>query len=150
MISYNFIRTKVSIQRFHGFTRDMMVNNKIQPRGNEDTFSSLKTLKDPKNRNDRTTVQCEAEPYSRGLVHNGRGHPHNASKRTDTQKKGAQTQSFTNWDRRTEGQKYQSSSVGGGTHSPSAQPVKSKMAAGGPQNGRWGLERCLPLGFWAF
>ena len=27
-----------------------------------------------------------------------------------------------------------------------APPVKSKMAARGPQNGRWGLERCLPLG----
>ena len=23
------------------------------------------------------------------------------------------------------------------------------MAASGPQNSRWGLERCLPLGFWA-
>ena len=31
-----------------------------------------------------------------------------------------------------------------------APPAKSKMAARGPQNGRRGLERCLPLGFWAF
>ena len=31
-----------------------------------------------------------------------------------------------------------------------APPAKSKMAARGPQNGRGGLERCLPLGFWAF
>ena len=30
------------------------------------------------------------------------------------------------------------------------QPAKSKMATRGPQNGRRGLERCLPLGFWAF
>ena len=29
-------------------------------------------------------------------------------------------------------------------------PAKSKMAARGPQNGRGGLERYLPLGFWAF
>ena len=29
-------------------------------------------------------------------------------------------------------------------------PAKSKMAARGPQNGRRGLQRCLPLGFWAF
>ena len=28
-----------------------------------------------------------------------------------------------------------------------APPAKSKMAARGPQNGQWGLERCLPLGF---
>ena len=27
---------------------------------------------------------------------------------------------------------------------------KIQKAARGPQNGRWGLERCLPLGFWAF
>ena len=31
-----------------------------------------------------------------------------------------------------------------------APPAKSKMAARGPQNGRWGLESCPPLGFWAF
>ena len=31
-----------------------------------------------------------------------------------------------------------------------APPAKSNMAARGPQNGRRGLERCLPLGFWAF
>ena len=31
-----------------------------------------------------------------------------------------------------------------------APPAKSKMAVSGPQNGRQGLERCLPLGFWAF
>ena len=31
-----------------------------------------------------------------------------------------------------------------------APPAKSKMAARGPQNGGRGLERCLPLGFWAF
>ena len=31
-----------------------------------------------------------------------------------------------------------------------APPAKSKMAARGPQNGRGGLQRCLPLGFWAF
>ena len=31
-----------------------------------------------------------------------------------------------------------------------APPAKSKMAARGPQNGRRGLEWCLPLGFWAF
>ena len=30
-----------------------------------------------------------------------------------------------------------------------APPAKSKMAARGPQNGRRGLERCLPLGFGA-
>ena len=42
--------------------------------------------------------------------------------------------------------KYQPSGAGG-PHSP---PAKSKMAARGPQNGRWGLERCLPLGFWAW
>ena len=30
-----------------------------------------------------------------------------------------------------------------------APPAKSKMAASGPQNGRRGLERCLPLGFGA-
>ena len=30
-----------------------------------------------------------------------------------------------------------------------ALPAKSKMAASGPQNGRRGLERCLPLGFGA-
>ena len=29
-----------------------------------------------------------------------------------------------------------------------ALPAKSLMAARGPQNGRQGLERCLPLGFW--
>ena len=29
-------------------------------------------------------------------------------------------------------------------------PAKSKMAARGRQNGRRGLERCLPLGFWMF
>ena len=28
--------------------------------------------------------------------------------------------------------------------------AKSKMAARGPQNDRWGLERCLPLDFWEF
>ena len=28
-----------------------------------------------------------------------------------------------------------------------APPAKSKLAARGPQNGRGGLERCLPLGF---
>ena len=42
--------------------------------------------------------------------------------------------------------KYQPSSAGD-TRSP---PAKSKMAASGPQNGRRDLERCLPLGFWAF
>ena len=31
-----------------------------------------------------------------------------------------------------------------------APPAKSKMAASGPQNGRRGLDRCLPLGFGAF
>ena len=29
-------------------------------------------------------------------------------------------------------------------------PAKSKMAIRGPQNGRWGLERGLTLGYWAF
>ena len=28
-------------------------------------------------------------------------------------------------------------------------PAKYRMVARGPQNGRHGLERCLPLGFWA-
>ena len=31
-----------------------------------------------------------------------------------------------------------------------APPAKYKMAARVPQNGRRGLEKCLPLGFWAF
>ena len=35
----------------------------------------------------------------------------------------------------------------GGTRSPPATPAKSKMVARGPQNGRGGLERCLPLDF---
>ena len=38
----------------------------------------------------------------------------------------------------------------GGARSPPAPPAKSKMATRGPQKGVWGLERCLPLGFWAF
>ena len=42
--------------------------------------------------------------------------------------------------------KYQPSGEGG-THSPPATPAKSNMAARGPQNGRWDLERCLPV-FW--
>ena len=46
-------------------------------------------------------------------------------------------------------EKYQPSREGS-TRSPPATPAKSKMAARGPQNGRRGLERCLPLGFWAF
>ena len=33
----------------------------------------------------------------------------------------------------------------GGTRLPPATPAKSKMAARGPQNGRRGLERYLPL-----
>ena len=37
---------------------------------------------------------------------------------------------------------YQPSGVGG-THSLTSMPVKSKMTARGPQNGRWSLERCL-------
>ena len=45
--------------------------------------------------------------------------------------------------------KYQPSSKGG-TRSPPAIPAKSKMVARGLQNGRRGLEMCLPLGFWAF
>ena len=28
-------------------------------------------------------------------------------------------------------------------------PTKSKMATRGPQNGQWGLERGLSLGYWA-
>ena len=43
-------------------------------------------------------------------------------------------------------EKYQSSG-GGGARLP---PAKSNMAARGPQNGGHGLERCLPLDFWAF
>ena len=31
-----------------------------------------------------------------------------------------------------------------------APPSKFKIAAIGPQNGRRGLEKCLPLGFWVF
>ena len=31
-----------------------------------------------------------------------------------------------------------------------APPAKSKMAARGPENGRRGLEKCLPIGFWVF
>ena len=31
-----------------------------------------------------------------------------------------------------------------------APPAKANMTARGPQNGGRGLERCLPLGFWAF
>ena len=56
--------------------------------------------------------------------------------------------------------KYQPSGEGGTRSAPAtlhrrtactaAPPAKSKMAARGPQNGRGGLERCLPLGFWAF
>ena len=29
-------------------------------------------------------------------------------------------------------------------------PAKSKMATSAPQNGRWSLERCLPIGFGHF
>ena len=35
-------------------------------------------------------------------------------------------------------------------HRTAAPPAKSKMAGRGPQNGRLGLEKCLPLGFWVF
>ena len=46
--------------------------------------------------------------------------------------------------------KYQPSGTGGTlTACNAAPPGKSKMAARGPQNGRRGLERCLPLGFGA-
>ena len=36
-----------------------------------------------------------------------------------------------------------------GTCSPPATPAKSKMATIVPQNGLWGLERGLTLGYWA-
>ena len=42
--------------------------------------------------------------------------------------------------------KYQPSGEGG-ARSP---PARLKMAARGPQNGRRGLEKCLPLGFGRF
>ena len=50
----------------------------------------------------------------------------------------------------TDGQRDRNTNLAawGGTRSPSAKPVKSKMAVGGPQNGRWGLERCLLQDFW--
>ena len=44
--------------------------------------------------------------------------------------------------------KYQPSSEGG-NRSPPVMPAKSKIASRGPQNCRWGLERCLPIGFGA-
>ena len=48
-------------------------------------------------------------------------------------------------------EEYQPSSEGDSlTACNAAWPAKSKMAARGPQNGRRGLEWCLPLGFWAF
>ena len=42
--------------------------------------------------------------------------------------------------------KYQPSGEGGAR----LPPAKSKMAAWGPKNGRLGLGRFAPLGFWAF